>query len=697
MKLKSILSELKRRNVYKIAAAYIIGAWLIVQAGSILLPTFNAQPWVMRVLVLVLIIGFPIALMISWAFELSPEGLKRTDKSGLIQKITTFVFSDIQHSTQLAQQLREDYPEILNRHRTVIREAIKNHRGKEIDTAGDGFFMTFENPASAVHATVEMQKRFYSEEWAREIGLKVRMSIHTGLALPTESGYTGVEVHKASRICNAAYGGQILLSNATHQYLKEGFTEELSFSSLGEFILKDFSDPVELFQLNIPGIERHFPNPRIAPDDKRIVVLPFVNLSKDPDHEYVGEGLADEISSELRKVQGLRVVSRATAFAIKDEEVNVIDLGQKLNVSSVLKGQVNVSNGQMKISVDLVDTTSGQTMWSGQYHNAKEQLLATQDEIKQKIIDALECRIIPNQLDSIQERQTQIAEAYDFYLRGRRFYLQFSNSSIELAIQMFEKAIESDHTYALAYAGLADCYSYQFQHKAPSAEILNMAEDASKMAIELAPGLAEVYASRGIVMALKQQFREAETAFRYSIELDPTLFLGWFHYARMNFTIGKQDKAARLFEQANLVDPDDYQSILLSAQSYHNIGCYDLAQTLRARGVSTIEKRLEINPGDTRALYLAANALVFLGQKEKSLAFLQRALLLEPDDSMLLYNAGCIYALLGMQEEAISCLERSYKAGLTLLGWYENDADLDSLRGDSRFISLLERIKKDLS
>ena len=203
------------------------------------------------------------------------------------------------------------------------------------------------------------------------------------------------------------------------------------------------------------------------------------------------------------------------------------------------------------------------------------------------------------------------------------------------------------------------------------------------------------YLSRGIVLAQRQQFNEAEKSFQYAIERDPTLFLGWFHYGRTCFTFGKLDKAARLFEQANLVEPDDYQSILLSAQVYDDIDCTDLAKTLRERGVKIAEKWLEFNPGDTRALYFTANALVFLNQRERSLTLLQRALLLEPDDSMLLYNAGCVYALLGMKLEALNCIERSYKAGLTLRGWYENDSNIDSLRDDPRFIKLLEQMQDD--
>jgi adenylate cyclase len=610
------------------------------------------------------------------------------------QQIITFLFSDIEHSTRLAQQLRANYPETLKRHRSVIRQVVAKHNGREIDAAGDGFFITFENPEDAVVSAAEMQREFHTQKWAREIGLKVRMGIHTGIALATDTGYTGVEVHRTARICDAAYGGQVLISQATQQSLQDSFAHDLSLSDLGDYVFKDFVNPVELFQLDIPGLKDHFPEPRVNLNEKRIAVLPFINLSKDPKYEYIGDGIAEEIILAIGKMQGLRALSRSSSFALKDKDLDARKVGQKLNVNSVLEGRIKFAqNGKAKIAVELVDTDSGLNIWSGQYLIQKEHLVSMQDEIIREIAEALECKLVPEQMNSVRYRQSHDAEAYDYYLRGRRFYLQFSSRGIELALQMFEKAIEADGAYALAYAGIADCYSFQYQHKAPSQEILDKADAASKKAIDLAPDLADVCVSRGIVMGLSQQFEEAEEAFECAIESDPTHFLAWFHYARMSFTIGKLDKAARLFEQANRVEPDDYQSVLLAAQVHNAIGCSDLARTLRQRAVEIANKRLELNPGDTRALYLSANALVSLNQREKALTLLQRALSLEPGDSMLLYNAACVYALLGMKQEALSCLEGSYEAGLTLRGWYENDPDLDCLRDEPRFQRLLERMK----
>ncbi|KAA3624793.1 MAG: hypothetical protein DWQ02_22635 [Bacteroidetes bacterium] len=608
------------------------------------------------------------------------------------RQIITFVFSDIEHSTRLAQQSGEKYPEILENHRSIIRKAIHNYQGREIDTAGDGFFMTFQDPYFAVLASQEIQSSFNSESWANRIGLKVRMGIHTGEALSTFSGYTGVEVHYASRICSVAYGGQVLMSEDTVMALGQNI-EKISIINLGEYQLKDFLEPVKLFQLNIKGLKNSFPRLSISPQEKRIAVLPFINVDKDEELEYIGEGMADELIVALGKIQGVRVVSRSIAFPLAMADRNPLDIGKKLRISALLEGRIKTEKSGVKISADLINTESGFNIWSGHYDSTRDNLLPIQDDIKHKVAVALGCKVISQQQDSIQKRQTQNAEAYDFYLRGRRFYLQYSNRGISLALQMFQRAIEADRHYALAFAGMADCYIYHYQHIERKSETLNKADQMSKKAIDLAPAFPEVHVSRGIILSERGLFEESEKSFKYAIETDPTLFLGWYQYARSCFVFGKLEKAARLFEQANRVEPEDYQSLLLASQVYDDLGSNELASSLRLRGATLAENCIELNPGDTRALYLAANAFALLKNREKSLLYLQRALALEPEDSMLLYNAGCVYALLNMQEEAMVSLEKAFSAGLTLIGWYENDSNLDSLRRDQRFIDLLEKIR----
>jgi tetratricopeptide (TPR) repeat protein len=200
--------------------------------------------------------------------------------------------------------------------------------------------------------------------------------------------------------------------------------------------------------------------------------------------------------------------------------------------------------------------------------------------------------------------------------------------------------------------------------------------------------------SRGVALSLEHRYADSEAAFERAIALDPQLFDAWYWYARVAILQGNLEKAAQLFEAANRVQPEDFQSILLSGQVYEDLGLPQKAAEARNKGIALAEHYLELNPGDPRAYYLAANGLMALGQTAKSLSFLQHALILDPDDAILLYNAGCVYALAGLRDQAIDALERSVESGLKQRAWFENDGNLDFLREDPRFIALLNKLEQ---
>ncbi len=608
-------------------------------------------------------------------------------------KTKSIFFSDIEGSTRLAQQLGESYALVLERHRIMIRMAFNKFNGREVDTSGDGFFIVFDSPEQALAAAVLIQTAFYSRPWAKKINLKVRIGLHYGQTLVTETSYTGLEVHRASRICSAGHGGQILVSKKMKDRLRNKLPEGLNFKRLGKFQLKDFDHPEEIFQVVIPGLPTEFPPLRIGLSRPNVAVLPFTNLSDDPEQDYYCDGISEEIILALDNIVGIGVVPRSSSFALKGVEADVRKKGRQLGATVVLEGTVRKLDNQLRVTVELVDVETGMNIWSDRYDRSVEDVFELQDEIAINIARALEVKFIPQSEHGIQQRQTHNIEAYDFYLKGRRYYYQFSKSSVKMALQMFKKAIEIDDEYALAYCGLSDCYAYLYMYDENSEENLRETNLASLQAIELSPLLAEAYTSRGVAQTLKSQYKKAEAAFEKAIELNPSLFDAWYHYARASFSQGKLDKAARLFDEASRHRPNDYQAVLLAAKAYEKLGIHLLAKKARLRGLVIVEKHLELDAGDTRALYLGANCLVALGQTDKAMEWLHRALTLEPEDPIILYNAGCIYAMLNMKNEALNCLEKSLKAGMTHRSWYENDSDLDSLRELPRFKALLKKMK----
>jgi non-specific serine/threonine protein kinase len=428
-----------------------------------------------------------------------------------------------------------------------------------------------------------------------------------------------------------------------------------------------------------------------------IAVLPFVDMSPERDQEYFCEGMAEEILNALSRIRGLRMASRTSSFRFRNATADSRDIGKQLRVGTLLEGSVRRSGGRLRISAQLVDVDEGYHLWSERYDRELTDVFEIQDEIARSIARALQVTLTTAEKGEIQKTPTRDVQAYDYYLRGRKFYYQFGRREIEFALQLFSRAIELDPDFALAWAGLADCWSFLFMYSERSETSRQQAETASGRAIELDPESAQAQASRGVALSLGRRDDEAEQAFETAIRLDPTLFEAYYFYARHCFVGGDLEKAARMYQQATKVFPEDYQARLLVAQIFEELGRPADAEAARRAGIEVAEKHLELNPDDARALYLGANGLVALGEVERGLEWAGRALEMAPDEPMLLYNVGCIYALAGRIEDAVEVLERAVANGLTQKRWFEHDNNLDPLREHPRFRALMERLERSKS
>jgi len=428
-----------------------------------------------------------------------------------------------------------------------------------------------------------------------------------------------------------------------------------------------------------------------------IAVLPFVDMSPERDQEYFCEGMAEEILNALSRIRGLRVASRTSSFRFRNATADSRDIGKQLRVGTLLEGSVRRSGGRLRISAQLVDVDEGYHLWSERYDRELTDVFDIQDEIARSIARALQVTLTAAEKGEIQKTPTRDVQAYDYYLRGRKFYYQFGRREIEFALQLFSRAIELDPDFALAWAGLADCWSFLFMYSERSETSRQQAETASGRAIQLDPESAQAQASRGVALSLSRRDDEAEKAFETAIGLDPTLFEAYYFYARHCFVGGDLEKAARMYQQATKVFPEDYQARLLVAQIFEELGRPADAEAARRAGIEVAEKHLELNPDDARAVYLGANGLVALGEVERGLEWAARALEMAPDEPMLLYNVGCIYSLAGRIDDAVEVLERAVANGLTQKRWFEHDNNLDPLREHPRFRALMERLERSKS
>jgi TolB-like protein/Flp pilus assembly protein TadD len=423
-----------------------------------------------------------------------------------------------------------------------------------------------------------------------------------------------------------------------------------------------------------------------------IAVLPFADMSREKDQGYFCDGIAEEIINALCRVQGMRVASRTGSFQFRDGTADLREIGHALRVDHVLEGSVRKTGHRLRITVQLIEAARGFHLWSESFDRELRDIFAIQQEIAHAVVRSLRVTLTPQEKGALAEVPTSQVQAYDYYLRGRSFYYRYGRHDIEFALQLFTRATELDPGYALAYAGQADCWSYIYLYAERTDAVRLQAEAAGRRAVELASGLAQAQASLGVALSLGAQKEEARAAFEKAIRLDPTLYEAWYFYARHAFASGDLAKARSLYEEAMRVRPEDFFAPLLVAQVYQELGRPEDARAARERGVALVAKHIDLHPDDARALYMGANGLVALGEKDKGLEWARRARRIDPDDPMLLYNLGCIHALAGDFEEAIDCLERAASGGLLQKGWYEHDGDLDPLRSHPRFKALLERM-----
>jgi serine/threonine protein kinase/Tfp pilus assembly protein PilF len=424
---------------------------------------------------------------------------------------------------------------------------------------------------------------------------------------------------------------------------------------------------------------------------KSIAVLPFTNLSNDPEGEFFADGIAEEIINALSKIKALKVSSRTSSFTFKGKNEDIREIGRRLQVATVLEGSVRKAGKRLRLTAQLVNATDNSQLWAERYDRELEDVFEIQDEISQSIVAALRVVLSEDEKKAIEQVPTANVEAYEFYLRGRQYFHQHRRKSHEFARQMFERAIELDPGYALAHAGIADCCSFLYQYFHATPANLARAESASRRAVELAPDLAEAHASRGLALSLSSGFDEAEKEFKIAMRLDPKSFEAAYFYARACMAQGKAEEATKWFERAIAVRPDDFATLTLVADIYRSLGRNDDSIRSARRAYDAARKHLELNPDNPRALYMGAAALTYLGESEKSRDWNRRALAMEPDDPSVLYNIACNFAQEGQAQEAISALTKALDNGFGHWKWIEHDTSLDGIRSEPGFAELLNR------
>ena len=423
---------------------------------------------------------------------------------------------------------------------------------------------------------------------------------------------------------------------------------------------------------------------------KSVAVLPFANRSPDPDQGYFCEGLADELITGLTRLNRIRVASRTSARPT--DNLDAASIGKRLRVDAVLEGSVRRAGNRLRASAQLVEVETGFVMWSDRYDRELQDIFDIQEDIAAQVVKGLSGVFSDEDRARLLAGSTENVEAYEYYLRGRLLFWQSSRQSLEAARRLYKRAVAIDPEYALAHAGIADASSILYTFWTGSETDLNTGEAASLRAVELAPMLAEAHLARGIVLAARRE-PAAEAAFQEALRLNPRSYDAWLGFGRFCIPRGDFERAAKAFEKASQLRPEDVQSVVLMAMAYRKLDRDQQQKQARKDAVERAQRHLEANPEDARSWYLGAISLLDLGERPKGLEWAQRALELNPLDSNVLYNVASVYALADEPAKAIDLLERTIAQGFIAASWLEQDSDFDRLRGYPRYEALLAKLK----
>jgi TolB-like protein/Tfp pilus assembly protein PilF len=582
MKLGSFFAELKRRNVYKVAVGYAVVGWLLIQVATQVFPFFEIPNWAVRLVVLFIVIGFPIALVIAWAFELTPGGIKRTEEADRV------------------------YP--------------GRSRGRA---------------------------------WI-----------------------------------------YVVIS--------------ASLLSAGLFFLGRYTAPNENKIANVPA--------------KSIAVLPFENLSRDPDNAYFAEGIQDEILTRLAKVADLKVISHTSTQRYKSSPDNLPQIAKELGVANILEGSVQKSQDQVRVNVQLINAATDAHLWADSFDRKLIDIFAVESEIAAKVADILKAKLTGAEQHAISMQPTQNTEAHQLYLKGRYFWNKRTGPDLQKAIDYFKQAIEKDPGYALAYVGLGDSYILLSGFgAAPPQDSFPLAEAAAKKALEIDDNLAEAHTTLGFILCVHHlNFADSIREFERAIALNPNYATAhhWFGDGPL-LAVGQFDRAIGEGKRAVELDPlsviitADLGADYLVARRYNEAieqfhkaidldprfyyAHWNLAQALEMKGdlrgaLAEYKKAVELDD-DPFVLALLGQAYAKVGQRDEALKILVQLPQIAAHRYVPSYSFALLHMTLGDKDKAIEWLERSYHdgAGLDII-FLKVDPMLDPLQKEPRFQALVQKV-----
>jgi serine/threonine protein kinase len=423
----------------------------------------------------------------------------------------------------------------------------------------------------------------------------------------------------------------------------------------------------------------------VKPPAKSVAVLYFENLSGVKEDEYLRDGITEDIITELSKIRGLNTFSRPTVLAFRDKPVTPTQIGQQLRAAYVLTGTLRRSGNRLRITTQLVDATTDFPMWSERYDREMKDVFEVQDEIARKIAEALRVTLSPQELEALAVKPTENLQAYDLYLRGKRYARRQTRQDLEFALQMFENAVAMDSSFALAYAACANACAMFYCNYSRETIWVERARNASGNAVALRWDLPEVQVSQAWVLYATELHDEAVRMVRKAIERKRDCEGAYYLLCRALFSAGRYQEVLDVMESALEVGGEDYNVYVPIANALGALGKHDEYRNLLLRRIVALENHLKQVPEDARARILMAADYAELDRVDDAIRELNMAITLRANEASILYNAACTFALLKRKHEAMDTLKKAWEAGFKDATWARRDPDLVLLHGEPDF------------
>ncbi len=514
-----------------------------------------------------------------------------------IRKLAAVMFTDIVGYTALMSQDEHKALSILQKNRDIQKPLVEKFNGEFLKEMGDGTLLCFQSALDAVQCAQEIQQSVSDDP-----DLNLRIGIHLGDIVFKEGDVFGDGVNIASRIERLAEDGGICISEQIYETISNKPGIEADF--LGEKTLKNVRHPVKVYSVIEEGFPRYatkrsqrvtkkgnknkrkivlpvilviliiltalffvFKNHIVSKKspttnidnvtlENSIAVLPFVDMSPNNDQEYFCEGMAEEIINALSHITNLRVVARTSAFSFKDRSMDIRDIGKELNVGFILEGSVRKSGDNLRVTAQLINIENGYQLWSEKYERKLADIFTIQDEISLAIVENLKVKLLRNEKNELVKRYTENKEAYNLYLKGRYFWNRRSEVGFDKALELFQSAIEIDSNFALAYAGLAECYCMLSMHLAKPEPIIRQGRIAAEKALSIDETLAEAHTALGFIkFTYDWDWLGAERSFKQAIQLNPRYATAYNWYAALLSIINRHEEAIHYMTQAQEYDP----------------------------------------------------------------------------------------------------------------------------------------------